>query len=525
MSKFTYSAPDVSLVSSSESAPPKNLPSALVVMKGHEPPTEWERELPAHLKDHGAWKGDLGARVSLHSVGGVPPRVIFGAGPLAAFNPQEASEHGEGWGRFLQSQKIETLRLYLPNAFHAPENQNTTLAFLKGLLLSNFRVNEFRSKQEPAPSLKKIEVVTPSNSALKEAELATIRVIVQATAFSRHLVELPGSVGTPAEIANRFKALIDPKLVQLEVWDEKRIAKEKMGLLMAVSQGSAVPPRFLVARYGKEYVGKKPLLALIGKGVTFDTGGINLKVTDWRALVEMKKDMGGCAGVLGTMLAIQALRPKLPVMVITPMTFNSIDARSVLPGDVVTSYSGKTVEILNTDAEGRLILADAIHFATTQKADMIVDVATLTGACVVALGAHWSGIFSNQDGLRREVETVAAECGEPAWPLPATSRYSSELKSEIADLANMGKARDGGASLGACFLEKFVAETPWIHLDIAGTVDLGAPAQEGSPVKGAGRMVHTLTELALRIANGQVKVPPKPSAPASSAPAPSKKKK
>jgi leucyl aminopeptidase len=323
-------------------------------------------------------------------------------------------------------------------------------------------------------------------------------------------VELPGSVGNPAEIANRFKAAIDPKLIQLEIWDEKRIAKEKMGLLMAVSQGAASPPRFLVARYGKEYVGKKPMLALVGKGVTFDTGGINLKTTDWRGLVEMKKDMGGSAGVLGAMLAIQALKPKMPVIGITPLTYNSIDARSVLPSDVVTSYSGKTVEILNTDAEGRLILADALHYATLQKPDFIVDVATLTGACVVALGTHWSGAFSNRKEFREQVEKIAGDCGEPAWPMPVSTRFAAELKSEIADMANMGKARDGGASLGACFLEKFVNEIPWVHLDIAGTVDLGSPAQEGTPTKGAGRMVHTLAELAVRIAHGEVTAPPPP---------------
>ncbi len=522
MSKFTYSAPEISLIASSNSAPPRNIPSVLVALKGQEAPAEWTKELPAHLSSHPAWKGDLGARVTLHSVGGVPPCVVFGAGALDGFTAQEASEHGEGWGRFLQGQKIETIRLFLPNALHAPENTHVAIALLKGLLLSNFRVTEFRSKVEDASSLKRIEVTIPPNSALKDSHLNWVRAVVQGVTFSRHLVELPGSTGTPAEIATRFKAMLDPKVVDLEVWDEKRMAKEKMGLVLAVGQGSHTPPRFLVARYGMQYAGKKPVLALVGKGVTFDTGGINLKTADWRGLIEMKKDMGGAAGVLGAMLVIQALKPQVPVIAITPLTFNKIDAHAVLPGDVVRSYSGKTVEIMNTDAEGRLILADALHYAVEQKPDYIVDVATLTGACVMALGTYWTGCFTNRKEFQKHVLEIAEWSGEPAWPLPSSARYGAELKSEIADVANMGKNRDGGASIAAAFLEKFVGDTAWVHLDIAGTVDLGAPAQEGSPIKGAGRVVHTLAALAMQIAEGKIAAPAKKAA--ASAPAAKKKR-
>jgi leucyl aminopeptidase len=229
--------------------------------------------------------------------------------------------------------------------------------------------------------------------------------------------------------------------------------------------------------------------------VTFDTGGVNLKVVAWKELIGMKKDMGGAAGVLGAMVALSELRPDINVVAVTPLTTNSLGSASIMPGDIFTSYAGKTVEIQNTDAEGRLILADALHYAVLEKADYIVNAATLTGACCVALGLHNTGMFSNNPKFAEKVRKVAESSGEPVWPLPMSPRYGEELKSELADLSNMGKGRDGGASLAAKFLEFFVAEKPWVHLDIAATVDLGAPAAAGAQVRAAGRAVHTFVSL------------------------------
>jgi leucyl aminopeptidase len=206
--------------------------------------------------------------------------------------------------------------------------------------------------------------------------------------------------------------------------------------------------------------------------------------------------MAGAAGVMGAALALSQAKPGIPVVAVTPLTMNSIGSRAIIPGDVVKSYAGKTVEIENTDAEGRLILADAIHYAVQEKAHWIVDVATLTGACVVALGKHFTGLFSNHAGLRDEIMQAAEAAGEPTWPLPSTSRYKEELKSSVADLSNMGKGRDGGASIGAVFIEHFVGTTPWAHLDIAGSADLGGPAAGVNSTTAAGRMVHTLFSLA-----------------------------
>ena len=327
------------------------------------------------------------------------------------------------------------------------------------------------------------------------ATLERLAAVAEGIAFARDLVELPSDTANPSGIVERFRKALDPKRLQLEVWDEKKISAKGMGLIEAVSRGSGTPPRFLIARYKTKRKGA-PTLFLVGKGVTFDTGGVNLKVGSWKEFIGMKKDMGGAAGVLGAMLAISRLQPAINVVGVTPLTTNQVSSTAIHPGDIFTSFSGKTVEIQNTDAEGRLILADALHYAVTQKADYIVDAATLTGACCVALGIHNTGLFSNHAAFSETVRRVADASGEPAWPMPMGSRYGDELKSQLADLSNMGKGRDGGATIGAKFMENFVGGKPWVHLDIAATVDLGEPAAAGSQVHAAGRMVHTFVSLA-----------------------------
>lgn len=340
---------------------------------------------------------------------------------------------------------------------------------------------------------------------VSKSALQALPAIVKGIAFARELAELPPSYASPQGICDRFQDAIETKNLSVEIWDEKRIRKEKMGLLMAVSQGSATPPRFLIVRYGKDFASRKKHLFLVGKGITFDTGGINLKTTSWQDLLEMKKDMSGAAAVLGAMLSIADLRPEMTITALTPLTFNSIGSNAVLPSEVIRSYSGKTVEIKNTDAEGRLILADALHFAVQNGADYIVDVATLTGACMLALGAHHSGLFSNHEGLQEQVMKATQKAGEPAWVMPMSPRYGAELKSDLADMANMGKGREGGAQIAAKFMERFVEQVPWAHLDIAGTMDLGAPAAAGAQVKAPGRMTHSLVELALALSQEQSK--------------------
>ncbi|MBC7690271.1 MAG: leucyl aminopeptidase family protein [Methylotenera sp.] len=466
----------------------------LLISKDKKVPGGLPKGFPEHLKNHAALEGSRGAKFSLH---GAASKVFFGVGDDRTFTAQEAADWGENAGTFLASESILEVQVCFPEGIKDP---TVVLNFVKGLSLAGLRVETHKTQpSKKATQLRKIAVFAPG-AVIDPSDLKAVGPIVSGIAFAREIVELPSGDADPQGIIDRLKAVYDSKTLEIEVWDEKKIAKEKMGLIQAVSRGSETPPRFLVMRYKKD-APKKQSLYLVGKGVTFDTGGINIKAIDWKVLLSMKKDMGGAAAVIGAMLAISQLRPDIRVVGLTPLTTNGVGPKAIYPGDIVTSYSGKTVEIMNTDAEGRLILADALHFACREKADYIVDVATLTGACVVALGQHHSGLFSNNARFSEVVRDSSERSGEPAWPLPVSPRYGEEMKSDLADLSNMGAARDGGASLGAAFLEKFVGQTPWVHLDIAGTHDLAAPAAAGAQIKASGRMVHTLVTLAQTLAD------------------------
>jgi leucyl aminopeptidase len=265
-----------------------------------------------------------------------------------------------------------------------------------------------------------------------------------------------------------------------------------MALLAGVARGSAEPARVVVLRYEPRDADHSPVLGLVGKGVTFDTGGISLKDPD--GMYRMKTDMSGGAAVVGAMKAIAALKPPIRVIGVVPLAENMPGSRALKPGDVLRSAEGRTVEVLDTDAEGRLILADALWYARSLGATHLVDVATLTGACVVALGRHTSGLFGSPDWWVERVRETAVRAGDRVWPLPVWDDYRDQLKSEIADLTNIG-GRPAGAVTAAVFLKEFTGKLPWAHLDIAGTAwaDEAAPYQPKGPT---GVMVRTLAELA-----------------------------
>jgi leucyl aminopeptidase len=261
----------------------------------------------------------------------------------------------------------------------------------------------------------------------------------------------------------------------VQILDEAGIRREKMGCFLAVTQGSAQPPRFIVLDYRGGKSERAPVV-LVGKGITFDTGGISLK--DPPAMDEMKFDMSGAAAVLAAItFAAEAALP-LRVVGLIAAAENMPDGRAVKPGDIVTSASGQTVEILNTDAEGRLVLSDALHYARRFEPAVVIDIATLTGACVVALGAHHTGVMSNDDTLARDLVAAGLRADDRAWRLPLTEEYGEQLKSNFADFANIG-GREGGAITAAAFLAKFTQGLKWAHLDIAGTAYHGG-AQKGS---------------------------------------------
>ena len=311
--------------------------------------------------------------------------------------------------------------------------------------------------------------------------------------LARECANRPGNHATPSHLASQARQLGKRYGFKVEVFDRKEIEKLGMGSFLAVAQGSEEPPRFIVMHYhgvraAGEAKGRSPVV-LVGKGITFDSGGISLKPGS--EMDEMKFDMGGAASVIGTMCAIGELKPAINVVALIPSCENMPSGRAVKPGDVVRSLSGQTIEILNTDAEGRLILCDALTYAERFQPAAVVDVATLTGACVIALGNHHTVLFSNDESLAGDLMAASLSALDPAWRMPLDEEYDEALKSNFADMANIG-GRAGGAITAAKFLQRYAGKFPWAHLDIAGT------AWKGGANKGAtGRPVALLTHFVL----------------------------
>jgi leucyl aminopeptidase len=312
--------------------------------------------------------------------------------------------------------------------------------------------------------------------------------IAAGVTLARECANRPGNVCTPTYLGEQAKRLGKEHGLKVEVLDRKAVEKLGMGSFLAVAQGSSEPLRFIVARYEGAPKTQAPVV-LVGKGITFDTGGISIKPS--AEMDEMKYDMGGAASVLGTLRAIAEIQPKLNVIGIIPSCDNMPSGHAVKPGDVVTSLSGQTIEILNTDAEGRLILCDALTYAERFKPAVVVDIATLTGACVVALGHHRSGLFTADDALAAELMNAGDAALDPCWRMPLDDEYDEGLKSNFADMGNVGP-RAGGAITAAMFLKRFTAKYRWAHLDIAGTA-----WKSGAAKGGTGRPVGLLTHFVL----------------------------
>jgi leucyl aminopeptidase len=344
---------------------------------------------------------------------------------------------------------------------------------------SLYRVNDLKTtRKQKAPVLESVLAgpVKGAGVAAAKRGLAHGAGVAVAMKVQRDLGNLPANLCTPRYLGDRAKALAKQyAAIKVQVLDEAAIRKEKMGCFLAVSQGSAEPPRFIVLEYKGAKASEAPIV-LVGKGITFDTGGISLK--DPPTMDEMKFDMSGAAAVLAALTLVAELKLPLRVVGLIASAENMPGSRAVKPGDIVTSAAGLTVEILNTDAEGRLVLSDALHYARRFEPAVVVDVATLTGACVVALGAHHSGLMSNDDALAKELLAAGVRAEDRAWQLPVTEEYADQLKSNFADFANIG-GREGGALTAAAFLRKFTEGLKWAHLDVAGTAYQGG-ANKGS---------------------------------------------
>jgi leucyl aminopeptidase len=344
---------------------------------------------------------------------------------------------------------------------------------------SLYRVPAIRSTRPPAATaLKSFGVAVAHKDQLAEAErgLAHGRGIAAGAALTRDLANLPANVCTPSYLAKQARELARQyRNVSAQVLDEAELRRLKMGAFLSVTAGTEEPARLVVLRYRGADAGTGPI-ALVGKGVTFDSGGISLK--DPPGMDEMKFDMTGAAAVFGAIKAAAEIGLPLDLVGVVPACENMPSGRATKPGDIVRSMSGQTIEVLNTDAEGRLILGDALTYVRRFKPQLVVDVATLTGACVVALGPHTSAVFSNDDDLAAELTAASRRAEDRAWHMPMAEEYHEQLKSNFADFAN-ACGREGGAITAACFLAKFTEGLRWAHLDIAGTAYLGG-AQKGS---------------------------------------------
>ncbi len=354
-----------------------------------------------------------------------------------------------------------------------------------------YRINDLKTAKKPAvPALARVLAGPVRKAAAAERGLAHGAAVAAAASVQRDLANLPANVCTPSFLAEQARALAKRSgSLAVKVLDVPAIRREKMGCLLAVAQGSAQPPRFIVLEHRGTRKAQPPVV-LVGKGVTFDSGGISLK--DPPGMDEMKFDMSGAAAVLASLTFAASVRLPLHVVGLIAAVENMPGGKAVKPGDIATSASGQTVEILNTDAEGRLILCDALHYARRFHPAAVIDIATLTGACVIALGHHHSGVMGNDDALVRELVEAGVRADDRCWQLPLTEEYAEQLKSNFADFANVG-GRDGGAITAATFLGKFTQGLKWAHLDVAGTAYQGG-AQKGS----TGRPTPLLAEFLLQ---------------------------
>ena len=389
--------------------------------------------------------------------------------------------------------RITALALALPRPaakLLSDERLGRAVAELTGHTL--YRVNDLKSGKKPrAHALARVVVATQARAAQSISKGFTQgAALARGAALMRNLANLPGNVCTPTYLGKTAEGLAKThKSLRVKVLGPAEIRREKMGCFLAVTQGSEQPPRFIVIEH-KPARAKGAPVVLVGKGITFDTGGISLK--DPPTMDEMKFDMSGAACVIGTMNTVAELNLPIHVVGLVAACENMPDGRAIKPGDIVTSAQGLTVEILNTDAEGRLILCDALNYAKRFKPDVVIDMATLTGAIVVALGVHHTGVFANNDALARELVDCGVAADDRAWHMPLTEEYGEQLKSNFADMANVA-GRDGGSVTAAAFLGKFTQGLNWAHLDIAGT------AYQGGAAKGStGRPSALLLEYLVR---------------------------
>ncbi|MGE0357563.1 MAG: leucyl aminopeptidase [Burkholderiales bacterium] len=426
----------------------------------------------AEVLRRGDLEGKRGTSLLLQSVQGVPSdRVLLvGLGKERELDESAYRKAIDTAVRALRTTGATEATFYLTEiALRKRDSAFKVEQAVLGIMEGMYRFDRMKSKPEEARrALKRVVLHVARRSEISAGEVAAqrARAIAQGVSLARDLGNLPANVCTPAYLAGEAAGLAKEHGLHCEVLEQKELEKLGMGAFLAVARGSREPPKLIVLTHRGARKKDEAPVVLVGKGVTFDTGGISLKPAP--EMDEMKFDMCGAASVLGTMKAVALMKLPLNVIGIVPATENMPGGNAVKPGDIVKTMSGQTVEILNTDAEGRLILCDALTYAERFKPAAVVDIATLTGAMVIALGHVATGLFANSDPLARELLHAGEASWDRAWHLPLWNDYQEALKSNFADIPNIG-SRAGGSITAACFLERFTKAYPWAHLDIAGT--------------------------------------------------------
>jgi leucyl aminopeptidase len=425
------------------------------------------------LLTSGEFKASLGEIAVLHAPAALKTERLMLVG-LGKAKDLSADTLRKGAGAAVRAAKARAVR-ELAIIFPTPARPDdlkvsdavAARAIVEGAEIGELDWDTFRSERKDRSVERLTLIAGKASRAEVQRGLDEGRIVAAAQNFARALVNEPGNVLTPTVLGQRAKAMCDEAGLKCEVYSSEKIQELKMGAFWAVAKGSAEPPALIVMTYEPANAAADgPVLGLVGKGITFDTGGISIKPAD--GMEKMKYDMAGAAAMTGAMHAIARLKPAVKVISVICSAENMPDGRAYKPGDVVAAMSGKTIEVVNTDAEGRLVLSDGLHYAKTLGATHLINAATLTGAISIALGHLNFGVFSNDDATCERFMEGLKISGEKAWRMPCTDDYRDHIKSEIADIMNTGKNRYGGAISGAMFLKEFAGETPWVHLDIAG---------------------------------------------------------
>ena len=454
----------------------------------------------SQLISQGEIKGKLNEITLVHSLGKLPAArvVVAGLGKQAELSTNKVRGAVAETCRWLRQKSIANIATIAQGAgINDISPKDSAQAVTEGALLGLYLFRKHMTREDDKlGEIKQLLIFGSDETKLHLEEGSNKgKVLAEATNLARDMVNEPANYMTPKHMAETATKLAESYKLEVSILEREQMAELGMGALLGVAQGSQQPPKFIVLHY-KGGDSPETNVTFVGKGITFDSGGISIKPSE--KLEEMKGDMAGGAAVMGAITAIAQLKPKINVTAIVPATENLPDGNALKPGDILTAMSGKTIEIVSTDAEGRLILADALGYAKKLGAKLIVDVATLTGACRVALGNVCTGAFGNNQELVDKVIAAGTEAGELIWQMPMYDEYKEQNKSDVADIKNVG-GRLGGAITAAKFLAEFADDTPWVHLDIAGTSL--SEKERAYQVKGAtGVPVRTLVNLVLSLA-------------------------